>query len=144
MIDAINNAMIQPAAPQPGDSAPKLRASEGLFAGQYDRARAEKGTVQDQIKEQARLLVSTTFIMPMFEQLRSDPLATNLVHGGIGESAFQQQFDQIMADRIASGANFDLVDSVANYFGRMMGQEQPGEASKEESQAVTPELDING
>jgi len=53
-------------------------------------------------------------LMPMFEQLREDPLASELFHGGRSEKIFQQQLDQMFSDRIAGAARFDLVDAVYN------------------------------
>ncbi|MEM6256898.1 MAG: rod-binding protein [Planctomycetota bacterium] len=83
-----------------------------VFNGMLDRAYSEGMGEEAQLREAAEKLVSTTLIMPMFERLRNDPLAVNLVHGGRGEKIFQQQMDQILSDRIASASNFDLVDSV--------------------------------
>lgn len=93
-------------------------ASAPVFAGMLDRARSEGGTTEEQLREAAEQLVSTTFIMPMFEQLRSDPLAANLYHGGRAEKIFQQQLDQVLSDRIASATSFDLVDSVYQQLSR--------------------------
>ncbi|MEM9345168.1 MAG: rod-binding protein [Planctomycetota bacterium] len=83
-----------------------------VFNGMLDRAYSEGMGEEAQLREAAEKLVSTTLIMPMFERLRNDPLAVNLMHGGRGEKIFQQQMDQILSDRIASASNFDLVDSV--------------------------------
>ncbi|MFN3168659.1 MAG: rod-binding protein [Phycisphaeraceae bacterium] len=85
-----------------------------VFAGLLDRARTEGADAQAQLREAAEKLVSTTFIMPMFEQLRNDPLASNLMHGGRAEKIFQQQLDQVLSDRIAGATRFDLIDSVYN------------------------------
>lgn len=76
-----------------------------------------------QVRQSAEQLIATTFIMPLFKRLRNDPLATKLFHGGQGEDIFQQQMDQILADRMAASANFDLVDSVEQFFtGRIGGE----------------------
>lgn len=93
-------------------------ASAPVFAGMLDRARSEGGNTEEQLREAAEKLVSTTFIMPMFEQLRSDPLAANLFHGGRAEKIFQQQLDQVLSDRIASATSFDLVGSVYDQLSR--------------------------
>ena len=87
-------------------------ASAPVFNGFLDRARSEGQGAEAQLREAAEKLVSTTMIMPMFEQLRNDPLATNLFHGGRGEKIFQQQMDQILSDRVAGATRFDLVDAV--------------------------------
>ncbi|MGB0767510.1 MAG: rod-binding protein [Phycisphaeraceae bacterium] len=100
------------------DEAPRPAAQRGadpsapVFAGFMDRARSEGRGEGAQLREAAEKLVSTTLIMPLFEQMRSDPLAANLVHGGRTEKVFQQQMDQVLADRIAGATRFDLVDAV--------------------------------
>jgi len=115
MIDAMTNNMTA------ADEAPRLAALKGdqhnpasapVFNGFMDRARSEGQGEQAHLREAAEKLVSTTLIMPMFEQLRNDPLATNLFHGGRGEKIFQQQMDQVLSDRIAGATRFDLVDAV--------------------------------
>ena len=101
------------------NEAPRLDAQSGesfasapVFNGFMDRARSEGQSEQEQLREAAEKLVSTTLIMPMFEQLRNDPLAANLFHGGRSEKIFQQQLDQVLSDRIAGATRFDLVDAV--------------------------------
>ena len=101
------------------DDAPRLSAQSGedfasapVFNGFMDRARSEGQGEEAQLREAAEKLVSTTMIMPMFEQLRNDPLAVNMFHGGRGEKIFQQQMDQILSDRIAGATRFDVVDAV--------------------------------
>ena len=114
MIDAFT-----PASTIAADAAPRLAApmdgdfaSAPVFNGFMDRARSEGQGEEEQLREAAEKLVATTLIMPMFEQLRNDPLATDLFHGGRGEEIFQQQMDQVLSDRIAGATRFDLVDSV--------------------------------
>ena len=104
------------------NDAPRLSAQSGedfaaapVFNGFLDRARSEGQTEEAQLREAAEKLVATTLIMPMFEQLRNDPLAAKLFHGGRGEEIFQQQMDQVLSDRIAGATRFDLVDSVYQY-----------------------------
>ena len=87
-------------------------ASAPVFNGFLDRAYSEGQGQEAQLREAAEKLVSTTLIMPLFEQLRNDPLAANLIHGGRGEKIFQQQMDQVLSDRIAGATRFDLVDAV--------------------------------
>lgn len=114
MIDALT-----PASTIATDTASRLTepvggdfASAPVFNGFMDRARSEGQSEDAQLREAAEKLVATTLIMPMFEQLRNDPLAANLFHGGRGEEIFQQQMDQVLSDRIAGATRFDLVDSV--------------------------------
>ena len=93
------------------NEAPRLAAQTGadfasapVFNGFLDRARSEGMGEEAQLREAAEKLVSTTLIMPMFEQLRNDPLAVNLFHGGRSEKIFQQQMDQVLSDRIAGAS----------------------------------------
>lgn len=92
-------------------------ASAPVFNGFLDRAQSEGQSEEAQLREAAEKLVSTTLIMPMFEQLRNDPLAANLFHGGRSEKIFQQQLDQVLSDRIAGATRFDLVDAVYKQLG---------------------------
>lgn len=93
-------------------------ASAPVFNGFLDRASSEGQGKEAQLREAAEKLVSTTLIMPLFEQLRNDPLAVNLVHGGRGEKIFQQQMDQVLSDRIAGATRFDLVDAVYKHLSK--------------------------
>jgi len=72
------------------------------------------GEEDKKLREAAEMFVSTSMIMPLFQQLRNDPLAAKLIDGGRAESIFQQQLDQILSDRIASATRFDVVDAVYN------------------------------
>lgn len=101
----------------PADNKP---SAAPVFAGLLDRARTEGAGKEEQLREAAEKLVSTTFIMPLFAQLRDDPLATNLMHGGRSEKIFQQQLDQILSDRVAGATRFDLVDAVYNQLNRSL------------------------
>ena len=98
-------------------------ASAPVFNGFLDRARSEGQSDEDQLREAAEKLVSTTMIMPLFEQLRNDPLAVNMMHGGRGETIFQQQMDQILSDRIAGATRFDVVDAVYKQLSSAMKSE---------------------
>ncbi|MEM9414895.1 MAG: hypothetical protein AAGA29_05385 [Planctomycetota bacterium] len=87
-----------------------------------DEARAKAEKKAQEVRGAAEQLVATTFIMPLFSQLRSEAMTSDMFHGGRGEAIFQQQLDQILSDRISTGAGFDLVDTVASYFaGRPAG-----------------------
>ena len=76
---------------------------------------------KDELREAAEQLVSTTFIMPLFDQLRDDPLAANMFHGGQAETIFRRQLDQTLSDRIAGGAGLDIVDAIYNEFSKHTG-----------------------
>jgi len=94
-----------------GAQAPR---SMSEFAGFLDQANGGGKSEEQKLRDAAEKLVSTTMLMPMFEQLREDPLASELFHGGRSEKIFQQQLDQMFSDRIAGAARFDLVDAVYN------------------------------
>lgn len=65
-----------------------------------------------QVREAADQLVATTFILPLLEQIRSDPFKSELFHGGFAEDAFGQQLDTILADRIAQRTGGAIADAV--------------------------------
>lgn len=122
-MQAISSILNTPAARQAvpaGGNAPGDTAGGGGFAAELEssvsaaRAAAEKRS--EEVRSAAEQLVATTFIMPLFAQLRNDPMASDMFHGGRGEAVFQQQMDQILSDRISTGAGFDLVDTVTAYF----------------------------
>lgn len=107
--------------------APRLAASNAasLFGSRLDQARTAGQGDQAQLKELTEMLVSSAFIMPMFEKLRNDPLAANLFHGGRGEKVFQQQLDQVLSDRIAGSTKMGLAEAIYNQLSR---GEQTGQA----------------
>lgn len=124
--------------PQPGPVAQEATRLAAQAAGQarqtgrnadaaslngfrLDQARSAGQANDQQLRELTEMVVSTTFIAPMFAQLRDDPLAANLMHGGRGESVFQQQLDQILSDRIAGASNFGLADALYKQFNKTAG-----------------------
>ena len=113
-----------------------------------DAAREAAEKRETELRDAAEQLVATTFIMPLFSQLRNDPMASEMFHGGRGEKVFQQQLDQVLSDRISTGAGFELVDTVADYFaGRRGGAEQARSALNSAVAPVVdrmPEVDIHG
>ena len=118
MIDTLPPSMDLAQQPTRVDTSSGVNfASAPVFNGFLDRAQSEGQSDEAQLREAAEKLVSTTLIMPMFEQLRNDPLAANLFHGGRGEKIFQQQLDQVLSDRIAGATRFDLVDAVYKQLG---------------------------
>lgn len=98
-----------------GSSSP---SAASLFGSRLDHARTAGAQDKDQLRELTEMMVSTAFISPMFEQMRSDPLAANLFHGGRGESIFQQQLDQVYADRIAGASRLGLADALYDQLSR--------------------------
>ena len=150
------------AAPRPADAAgargsvferdlasatvrPRLQAPTGEptppGAEPAGDARSEKR--MREIRKAAEQLVASTFIMPMFNQLRQDPLAANLFHGGRGESVFQQQLDTELSDRIAAGTGFDLVEAVVKKFSAI-GEDRPPPRGPGAGRAVIEAQKIQG
>lgn len=114
---AVTQSAMKPTAePRPDRPAPNAAApsAASLFGSRLDHARTAGKGEKDQLRELTEMLVSTAFISPMFEQMRSDPLAADLFHGGRGEEVFQQQLDQVYADRIASASRMGLADALYN------------------------------
>ena len=102
-------------------AAPPTRRSTSaasLDGFRLDQAMTSGKGEDAQLKELTEMLVSTAFIMPMFEKMRDDPLAANLFHGGRGEKVFQQQLDQVYADRISSASSLGLADALYRQFSR--------------------------
>lgn len=111
-------------------------------------AKEEAQKREQELRSAAEQLVATTFIMPLFSQLRNDPMASEMFHGGRGEKVFQQQLDQILSDRISTGAGFDLVDTVTDYFaGRRGGAGQERSTLNDRAPLMpgrVPEVDLHG
>lgn len=112
-------------APASAGKAGGASSIASVFEDLIERAKAgdapEPGAKpDDELREAAEMFVSTAMIMPMFQRMREDPLAANLMHGGRTEKIFQQQLDQILSDRIASASSFDLVDAVYNQLDRQI------------------------
>lgn len=94
----------------------RYKGTQESLSDRLGAVRAQGKGKKDELREAAEQMVSTTLIMPLFDQLRSDPLAANMFHGGQAESVFRRQLDQTLADRIAGSSGFDLVDSIYNQF----------------------------
>jgi hypothetical protein len=77
------------------------------FAG--DRTPASP---RQRVHQAAVQLVSSTLVKPILDQVRKDPLRSELFHGGSAEDAFGAQLDTILADRVTAGANLPVVGAV--------------------------------
>ncbi len=80
-----------------------------LFDAQLRKAEA---------KQAAEQFVASSLIFPLLEQMQNDPFKTDLFHGGFGEDAFMQQWNQTIADRMTQSADLPIVREVEN---RLMG-----------------------
>ena len=115
-IDIVNNPSIEQlklrsSSASAGGFGQMLAASQ-VKADESDKA--DQARV-DQARKAAEQFVASAFMLPMLEQMRNDPLRSDLFHSGFAEEAFQSQFDTILADRITSGSSFPLVDSILDY-----------------------------
>src|SRR5690606_32577845 len=66
----------------------------------------------------AEEFVATSLLMPMMTQMRDDPFKSELFHGGFGEDAFLQQFDQLIADRMSTRMSMPIVDAIYQQFAK--------------------------
>lgn len=80
------------------------------------------------VRVAAEQLVSSSFIRPLLEQLRNEPLRSELFHGGLTEDIFASQLDTILADRITRVSGFGLVEAV---YRRIMSGAGQGRAGHE-------------
>lgn len=69
-------------------------------------------------KQAAEQFVASSLIFPLLKQMQNDPFKTDLFHGGFGEDAFMQQWNQVIADRMTQRADLPIVREVEN---RLMG-----------------------
>ncbi len=85
----------------------------GILRGQCaaDREAARAAAAQ---------LVSSTFIVPMLAEMREGSFLAGPFARGFAERQFQPLLDQQIADRVTSGANFQLVEAIVD---RLMGAE---------------------
>jgi Rod binding domain-containing protein len=61
---------------------------------------------------QAEKWVAQTFYGEMLKQMRKSPFKSETFSGGRGGEAFQEMFDQKIADKMSKGAGGKLVDSL--------------------------------
>lgn len=89
----------------------QLRAARQPNDDAFDRE-MKLATARDKVREAAQQFVASAFILPMLEQMRDDPLRSDLMHGGFAEDAWQSQLNTILADRITQHSNTPLVDAI--------------------------------
>jgi Rod binding domain-containing protein len=121
IINATNNPAL--------DAAVAHRAAGSRQHDGFAQALASQGGAgidrDAQIREAAEQLVATTFILPLLQQIRSDPFKSDLFHGGFAEDAFGQQLDTILADRIAQrtgGPGTSIADAVYRSINRQVNK----------------------
>lgn len=95
----------------------KTADSSASFAGELKNAEARQAAEQ---------FVSSSLLFPLLEQMQNDPFKTDLFHGGFGEDAFMQQWNQIIADRIVQSTDLPIVREVENTLTQVKGARWQG------------------
>lgn len=99
---AIDNS---PLASTPTRSADVARNTTSVLADGFERslgmAVRDPSDVESQVREQATQLVGLALFVPLLRQMRDDPMKSDLTHGGFGEDALTEHFDQEVAARLA-------------------------------------------
>jgi Rod binding domain-containing protein len=75
--------------------------------------------------KQTQKWVSQTFFGTMLKQMRNSPFKSELFSGGRGGEAFNEMFDQLLADHLGKGSGKKLVDALV----RRMEGGQGGKAA---------------
>jgi Rod binding domain-containing protein len=78
------------------------------------RPKSSGDVEHDALVKQTQKWVAQTFYGEMLKQMRNSPFKSKMFDGGEGGQAFQQMFDQQLADKMASGSGRKLVDSIVN------------------------------
>ena len=97
-----------------------------LLTASSDAARSAGKTKDQQVRESVEQLVSSAFILPLMNELRDQPLDSDLFGGGFAEDSFRQQLDTILADRMVAGGNFPVVEVIYERLTDTYRQQQDG------------------
>lgn len=89
---------------------------DGRFVSKLTDAEKQLAKAHKNMNAIGDLMVSQTLILPMLEQLRDDPLRSELFHGGFAEDAFAQHMDMKMADRIAESGRLPIGKIIADQY----------------------------
>jgi Rod binding domain-containing protein len=65
-----------------------------------------------ELVKQTQKWVSQTFFGALLKQMRNSPFKSDLLDGGRGGQAFNEMFDQQLADRMARGSGSKLVNAI--------------------------------
>jgi Rod binding domain-containing protein len=69
----------------------------------------------EQARQAAQQMVASTFIMPVLAKMRQSPFLAGPFAPGDAERRFGPLMDQHVADRIAAGDSFPLVDRITEH-----------------------------
>ncbi|MFA9479003.1 hypothetical protein ACERK3_11975 [Phycisphaerales bacterium AB-hyl4] len=119
-VDASRDELFAPAAAFAAALGAKLddRLDETY---ELDEAATREQREAEQLREAAEQLVASAFVLPFLQQVRSESLRSDLMHGGFAEDAFGQQLDTHLADKFVQSGNFPLVDAVEQYMTKRGG-----------------------
>ena len=70
--------------------------------------------LEDKVRNAAEQLVSSSFVLPILQQLQNDPFRSDLFHGGQAENMFSQQLNTQIADDIVKRSNYPVAEHVYN------------------------------
>lgn len=105
------------------DTAPKTRPRfDSMLRTSLDRVDQSPKTTKEQVRQLAGQLVSVALIKPMLAQARNSPFKSDLLHGGQGETIFQEHLDTVLSDRIAKRTELPIVDAMYRRLMMRMGQ----------------------
>ncbi len=99
---------------------PARPAGEG-FSRIFDLA--QKSRDRELVRDAATKLVASAFIMPVLATMHDSEFLEPPFAPSTAQKRFQPLLDQHLADRIAQGANFSIVDVIVD---RLMGPEPEG------------------
>ncbi|NBC10197.1 MAG: hypothetical protein GVY24_00490 [Planctomycetes bacterium] len=100
-----------------------------LLTKASDTARAAGKSKEQQVRESVEQLVSSAFILPLMNELRDQPLDSDLFGGGFAEDSFRQQLDTVLADRMVAGGNFPVVEVIYERLTETYRKQQEGLAA---------------
>jgi|GEM_PF-4716009 len=126
-------------------SQPFIRGEDSASFKQALAAIKQDQPPQDTVREEVRKLVATTFITPLFSQMRQ---GTGFAEGspfapGFAENSFNQMFDQLVSDRLiaqmdAPGNRMPLVEQVTQHLMRhQSAASAPAQANAAASKAYS-------
>jgi len=90
-------------------------------------------------RQAATDLVATTFIKPMLETMRNDPMRSDLFKGGSGEEMFAEHLDSELAQRISASLSLSLTDAIT----RDMTRQAP-RVTAQSPVAASERMDLRG
>lgn len=108
--------------PRGGDDRPfamMLRKANPYESGPLGRhGRKPEDEPNAELRQAAQQLVAQALFMPLLKQARESPFKVERFHGGQGEQAFGGQLDAALADRMATRADYPLIDAIVDRMSR--------------------------